>query len=124
MLSSRVVARRRYQIEKISESEMESGANSQNVYDLGIDHPHVRQILWRMRRTWEDTNNLPHESRQFNSLCEHKVIIEKLVAENGGALPSHKWLKEHGHESSYVALMKYPAEFAHIRRAVVRVHTS
>ncbi|MFB3917254.1 MAG: hypothetical protein ACE14M_11030 [Terriglobales bacterium] len=48
-------------------------------------------------------------------IAKHRATLEKLAAENGGYVPSFKWLNEHGYFGSYQVMKDYPAAFAHLR---------
>ncbi len=50
----------------------------------------------------------------------HVRMMEKVAAENGGAIPSHGWLQDHKYGTAYQVMLDYPAAFAHIPRALDR----
>lgn len=55
-----------------------------------------------------------HHIKQLKSyvdLSEHQSTAEKLAKENGGILPSGKWLKNNGYSGLKKAIYKYPDQF-------------
>jgi hypothetical protein len=48
---------------------------------------------------------------------KHVAIAEKLAAENGGCIPSNKWLDANGYKATYDFLRQHPDAFAHLKRS-------
>ena len=47
-------------------------------------------------------------------LKKHVAIFEKIVRENGGQLPSYRWMNESGFFTTYMYIRKYPDAFRHL----------
>lgn len=45
---------------------------------------------------------------------KHVAIMERLVLENGGQLPSASWMNAHGHFTSYQYVRRFPNAFRHL----------
>jgi hypothetical protein len=63
-------------------------------------------------------NAFSHLEREFlqKTSDEHIVIAEKLAAENGGKLPTFKWLNNNGYHDLLSFISKYRQRFSHIKR--------
>jgi hypothetical protein len=89
--------------------------------ELFIKPPSVRQIIWRLSKTWERLHPAPKPEatgRHRHALRQHVAVLEKLAAANDGRIPSSRWLCAHGYEASYDCLRGYPDAFAHLQRAL------
>ncbi len=53
--------------------------------------------------------------RSDDTIQHHVATLEKLAANNGGYIPSYKWLNAHGYFSSYNVMKDYPEAFAHLK---------
>ncbi|MGH9635620.1 MAG: hypothetical protein ACRD72_12380, partial [Candidatus Angelobacter sp.] len=88
--------------------------------DLGVKPPQVRQIIWRLGKTWEHLHGRRVDStttgRHHHALRQHVAVLEKLAAANDGRIPSSRWLCVNGYEASYDCLRGYPDAFAHLKR--------
>ena len=50
------------------------------------------------------------------ALQKHVAIFERLVRENGGQLPSYRWMNAHGYFVTYQYVRKFPDAFRHLAK--------
>jgi hypothetical protein len=56
------------------------------------------------------------KNRKQKTLAETVALAEKLTKENGGLLPTHRWLRAEGHTCITSSLYTHPEAFAHLLR--------
>jgi len=59
------------------------------------------------------------QERARGTLAENVAKAEKLAEENGGLLPSGKWLKNNGYYNIRNLLQKHPESIAHLKREIL-----
>jgi hypothetical protein len=89
--------------------------------ELGIKPPHCRQIVWRLSKTWEKlhpSSSTPQPTgRHLEARRKHIAIAEKLAAENGGYIPSCRWMQANGYGATYDFLRQHTEAFEHLKRS-------
>ena len=72
---------------------------------------------YRARRGNGVVRRKENKGRKEATVLKHVAILEKLAKENGGLVPTMKWLNEHGYFHSYNIMLCHPTYFAHLPRA-------
>jgi hypothetical protein len=87
--------------------------------ELGLKPPHVRALIWKLNWVWDKLHGNAKPRHREERICRpkpstilrHVEIMRKLVANNGGEIPTYTWLNANGYFSSYEVTRLYPAEF-------------
>jgi hypothetical protein len=117
------------------------GWNSVQVgWELHLKPTHIRQMLYRIRKVaWklgfgekprigthggcrrgaQRTKRTMVEVlavRKQATAMKYVATMTKLAEQNGGLIPTNKWLHANGYSTAYQYMLKYPDAFAHLRR--------
>lgn len=77
-------------------------------------------LPWMLKKHPDQFSHLKQDKLLY-SVTEQAEIVERLIKENSGILPSYSWLCKNGYVALVSTLRKYPDKFSNVRQEKLRI---